>query len=191
MQQLFSVFTNKEKHFINTEVLSAHTEWMNAKRLGTDGVSDNKWNYHSRTIAEEAEYDHPMMCLRIVQRNNDEEGIPCSDLWSFFEPIFHRVRKQMNLPFSHVLRCSINLTFHSPDMHGAIHKDHYSVGHYNMIFLLSPISQGGTFLFDDNHNMLEESSATAWSATSFGGLWHAQGFCAPNETRAAMVVTWE
>ena len=191
LKQKFNVFTKEEKLFVTVDVLSSHREWMNAKRLGTDGESVNKWNYHSRTIAEEnVPYDHPMMCLRLVQRNNDLEGIPCSPLWDFFEPVFHRVRNSMELPFSHVLRSSINLTFHSTDIHGAVHKDHYSMGHYNMIFLLSPISQGGTFIFDENRTMLEESSAAVWSATAFGGLWHAQGFCAPNETRAAMVVTW-
>lgn len=191
IKQEFNVFTNEEKMFVLIDVLSSQTEWMNAKRLGTDGESDKKWNYYSRTIADKrTQYDHAMMCLRLVNRNKDLEGIPCSPLWDFFEPIFHRVRERMELPFSHILRSSINLTFHSTDLHGAIHKDHYSVGHYNMIFLLSPISQGGTFIFDENHEMLEESSATVWSATAFGGLWHAQGFCAPNETRAALVVTW-
>jgi len=192
IKQEFEVFTNKEKKFVIENVLSSHTEYMNARHLGTDGASKNKWNYHDRTIVEPGiEYDHPMMCLRLVQRNNDEEGIPCSDLWSFFEPIFHRIRNSMNLPFSHVLRASINLTFHSPKLHGAIHRDHYSKSHHNMILCLTPISQGGTFIFDDEHNILEESSATAWSATTFGGLWHAQGFCAPDETRAVAVITWE
>ncbi len=182
MLQEFDVFTKQEKLFIVTELLTSHTEWMHARRLGTDGVSLNKWTYDS---------SETMMCLRLVQRNNDLEGIQCSPVWDFFEPIFHRVRKQMGLPFSHILRASINLTFHSPDLHGTVHKDHYSVTHNNMIFLLSPISQGGTFIFDEDQNMLEESSATVWSATAFGGLWHAAGFCAPRETRAAMVVTWE
>ena len=182
MQQKFQVFTDDEKKFILENVLSSHTEYMNARHLGTDGASKNKWNH--------TEYDHPMMCLRLVQRNSDKEGVPCSDLWDFFEPIFHRTRKSMNLPFSHVLRASINLTFYSPDIYGNIHKDHYTVDHYNMIMHLSPISQGGTFIFDEDHNILEESSATVWSATSFGGLWHAQGFCAPDETRAVVVITW-
>ena len=93
IKQEFNVFTNEEKMFVITDVLSSQTEWMNAKRLGTDGESENKWNYYSRTIADEfTQYDHAMMCLRLVQRNNDLEGIPCSSLWNFFEPIFHRVR---------------------------------------------------------------------------------------------------
>ena len=192
LKQQFEVFTAKEKKFILENVLSSHAEYMNARHLGTDGASKNKWNYYDRTISEpDVEYDHPMMCLRLVQRNDDDEGVPCSNLWNFFEPIFHRIRQSMNLPFSHVLRASINLTFHSPKLHGAIHRDHYSKSHHNMILHLSPISQGGTFIFDDKHNMLEESSATIWSATSFGGLWHAQGFCAPDETRAIAVITWE
>ena len=191
MLQEFNVFTNAEKHFITEEVLSANTEFMNAKLNNTDGESAKKWNYHSRTIADEASpYDHPMMCLRLVQRNDDQEGYPVSPLWNYIEPIFHRVRTKMDLPFCSILRSSINLTFHSPDMHGVIHRDHYGTDHFNMILHLSPISQGGTFICDENKNLLEESSATIWSATAFGGLWHAQGFCAPNETRAVCVVTW-
>ena len=191
MIQEFNVFTRAEQHFVTEEVLSANTEFMNAKLNNSDGVSTKKWNYHSRTIADEASpFDHPMMCLRLVQRNNDEEGYPVSPLWDFFEPIFHRARTKMNLPYEHTLRSSINLTWYSPDMHGVVHKDHYSIPHYNMVLILSPISQGGTFICDEDKNIVDESSPNIWSATAFTGLWHAQGFCAPNETRAVMVVTW-
>ena len=190
MQQLFNVFTPSEIKYIEENILTSHTEWMNARHLGTDGSSERKWTLYNQQ-EEGVEYDFPMMCLRLVQRNNDKEGTPVSPEWTFFEPIFHRVRENMNLPFTHVKRASVNLTFHSPDLHGDIHLDHYSRMHHNMIFQLSKISKGGTFIFDDDYNMLIESDVAQWSATSFGGLWHAQGFCAPNEIRAVLVITWE
>ena len=191
-QQEFDVFTDDEKWWITDHLLSSSTEWLNAKVNGSDGKSDKVWNFHQRTIMEKDEpYDHPMMCLRLVDRNDDKEGKVVDGQWTLlFEKVFHRVREKMGLPFSHVLRSSINLTWYSPDFHGAIHKDHYSVDHYNMVLILSPISQGGTFICDDEKNIIDESSPNIWSATTFGGLWHAQGFCAPNETRAVCVVTW-
>ena len=42
MLQEFNVFTRAEKHFITEEVLSANTEFMNAKLNNTDGESAKK-----------------------------------------------------------------------------------------------------------------------------------------------------
>jgi len=183
IQQHFQVFTKEEQDFINNNLLSAKTEWRNA------AIQPNYiWRHYKSTLIDKD--DAPMMAHRVVQRNDDLEGVPVSPFWDFLEPIFHRVRKNMGLPFDHVLRSSINLTWNHPAMHSVPHKDHYKVDHYNMVMHLTPISQGGTFIFGEDEMILEESSPTVWSATSFGGLWHAQGFCAPGETRVVAVITW-
>jgi hypothetical protein len=189
IQQEFQVFTSKEQEFINHSVLTSRTEWLNAKV--DPYTSDKPWRFYDRTILEPEVDDHPMFVLRLVQRNDDKKGTVVSPYWETFETIFHRVRKKMGLPFSHVLRSSINMTWHQLPMHGVPHKDHYTIDHYNMILHLTPISQGGTFIFDENKTILTESSPSVWSATAFEGLWHAQGFCAPGETRAICVITWQ
>lgn len=191
-QQLFQVFTDKEKHIINHSILSSGTEWLNAKANPYNYQSEVVWRFYDRTIAEPEVDDHPMFALRLVQRkDNDAPGFVVSPHWFLFEKVFHRVREDMQLPFKNILRSSINLTWHQLPLHGVPHKDHYTKDHYNMILHLTPISQGGTFIFDEEKNIVDESSAAVWSATVFEGLWHAQGFCAPGETRAICVITWE
>ena len=187
--QEFQVFTAEEQGYVEQNILSSRTEWLNAK-VDPYAKSNRMWRYYDRTITEPEVDDHPMFALRLVQRNNDKEGIIVSREWTFFEDIFHRVRESMGLPFNKVLRSSINMTWNQLPLHGVPHKDHYTVDHYNMILHLTEISQGGTFIFDDDKNIIDESSPSCWSATVFGGLWHAQGFCGPGETRAVCVITW-
>ncbi len=74
MQQLFNVFTSSEQKYIEENILTSHTEWMNARHLGTDGSSERKWTLYNQE-EEGVEYDFPMMCLRLVQRDNDKEGL--------------------------------------------------------------------------------------------------------------------
>ena len=155
-QQEFQVFTDQEKEKINHSILSSGTEWLNAKADPYNYKSDTVWRFYDRTIQEPEVDDHPMFALRLVQRkNNDKPGFIASKHWYLFEPIFHRVREKMGLPFNHVLRSSINLTWHQLPMHGVPHKDHYSCDHYNMILHLTPISEGGTYIFDDDKNIID------------------------------------
>ena len=134
LQQEFDVFTDHEKWWITDYVLSSNTEFMdatvNGTTLGSSGKSDKKWNFHQRTVTEQdVPEDHPMMCLRLVDRQlHDDKGKVVSNQWGeCFEKVFHRVREKMGLPFSHILRSSINLTWHSTAFHGPIHKDHYYI----------------------------------------------------------------
>ena len=183
-QQEFQGFTEEEQSNIHNDVLHAGVEWQN--------VMLNPYNYKTSDLAWNYELDTPMFAMRLVQRMpEDKAGFVCSPHWSVFEKVFHRARERMNLPFTNILRSSINCTWHQPVDHAEIHKDHYHKPHYNMILQLTPTSRGGTFLFDEEKNLLGESDVALWSATAFGGLWHAQGFCAPGETRIVCVITWE
>ncbi len=192
IQQEFQVFTPEEQDEVLNKVLCSETEWQNAKVNPYNYKdSDLAWRYESQTYTAKVN-EHPMFALRLVQRLPDNApGFVASPHWLLFEKVFHRVREKMGLPFTHVLRSSINCTWHHPAMHGVIHKDHYEKPHYNMILQLSHTSEGGTFIFDDEKNMLGESDVAIWSATAFEGLWHAQGYCAPGETRTICVITWE
>ena len=191
-KQEFQVFTPEEQDEVIHKVLCSETEWQNAKVNPYNyRDSDLSWRYHAQTCSMLVD-DHPMFALRLVQRLPDDvPGFIASPHWLLFEKVFHRVREKMGYPFKHVLRSSINCTWHHPAMHGVIHKDHYSKPHYNMILQLSPITEGGTFIFDDNKEFIAESDVAIWSATAFEGLWHAQGYCAPGETRIICVITWE
>ena len=191
-QQEFQVFTPQEQDKIINEVLCAQTEWQNAK-INPYHYKDTdlSWRYHTATCSERVG-DHPMFALRLVQRlPDDKPGFVCSPHWLLFEKVFHRAREKMGFPFSQVLRASINCTWHHPAPYGVVHKDHYSKPHYNMILQLTPTTAGGTFIFDDNKELVGESDVAQWSATAFEGLWHAGGFPAPGETRIICVITWE
>ena len=195
IQQEFQVFTKEEQEFIRCSVLSAGIDWTNGQKYPYH-EPEKVWNFEMMThLTTRRSYGAalPMFVHRLVERSESkgEPGVVVSKTWEFFEPIFHRIREKMELPFQHILRSSLNATWSQEPLHGDPHLDHYGLRHYNMILHLTPISQGGTFIFDDNHNILEESSPAVWSATAFEGLWHAQGFCAPGETRIICVITWQ
>jgi hypothetical protein len=118
----------------------------------------------------------------------DTQGQPVagtvnSEVYPLFEGIFHRL-------FGHrvMLRCSLNRTFHTGRAWGTPHVDH-EFDHHNAIVYLSH-AQGGTALFDHTGCITDQSTPAYNRMVQFDGVTHAQGSCAPGETRTVLVYTY-
>lgn len=110
-------------------------------------------------------------------------GTVNSEVYPLFEEIFHRL-------FGHrvLLRCSLNRTFHTGRAWGTPHVDH-EFPHHNAIIYLSHAS-GGTVLFDSAGAVTDHSTPVYNRMVQFDGVTHAQGSCAPGETRTVLVYTY-
>jgi hypothetical protein len=150
------------------------------------------WYLMHKTLPNEDDLnDHPYLSHILMHRTQDNQpGEKGSMLYDTLMPVFQSVTDQLNMNVKHVMRANINLTWHHPQMHGAPHRDH-QCDHYNMIIYLNKFTQGATYIFDDNNQILDCAPSLYRGATVFGGGKHAQGFCAPNELRLIAVFTFQ
>jgi hypothetical protein len=150
------------------------------------------WYLMNKTLPDQDDpNDHPYLSHVLMHRNGDNtEGTINSMLIQEFLPIFASVTEQLGMDVKHIMRANINLTWHNPWQHGAPHRDH-ECDHHNMIIYLNEFTQGGTYIFDDNNQILDCAPAIPYGATVFGGGKHAQGFCAPGELRLIAVFTFQ
>jgi hypothetical protein len=180
-------FTESEQNYVKRVVLGPDVDWTLRPRTIKfyDDIDV------SRGVPDR---DHPFMSHQLVSRSDTDgkEGTQSSGLWDWFKPIFHRTREEMGIGYSSVLRANLNLSWHFPWDYGVPHYDHdHDVPHWNMLFYLSRISTGGTYLFEEFGKPVEEQPPfDQYSALAFDGGLHCQGFCAPGETRAIAIVTW-
>lgn len=146
---------------------------------------------HKTLPSENRANDHPYLSHVLMHRTQDgEPGEIGSMLYDTLLPVFQSTVEQLSLNVKHVMRANLNLTWHSPQTHGAPHRDH-ECDHYNMIIYLNKFSQGGTYLFDDEDHILDCVPSMYRGASVFGGGKHAQGFCAPDELRLIAVYTFQ
>jgi hypothetical protein len=149
------------------------------------------WYHQERAISVDKKYSttqYPFVCHNLMIRSHSkgkEPGIIYSNYFNFFHEIFKR-----NCPtHNFLLRMSLNLTFFHPEKHGDIHVDH-DFEHNNMIIYLNSFSNGKTYLFDNNNEIVDEILPALNSGCIFPGNLHAQGFCNPGESRLILIATY-
>jgi hypothetical protein len=136
-------------------------------------------------------FAHTLMKPKIDSdgKNINEEGVVNSPYYYAAIKIFRRFCEENNIPYSKILRAALNVSHHSTYKYGAIHVDH-KFPHYNFLMYLNDFTDGNTYIFDDNLDLLEEVIPEKNKVVVFDGKKHAQGFCAPNEKRIVLVVTF-
>jgi len=129
----------------------------------------------------------------LMRRNTEDSpnaGVVISD---FYEPaisIFKDFCLGMGIEYKTIFRAALNSSsYHTSEM-AEIHVDH-KFEHKNFIFYINDVSKGSTFIYSEDLTKLEDvivpkkNKAVIWD-----GRPHAQGWCAPDERRLVLVVTF-
>ena len=106
------------------------------------------------------------------------------------EDLFLRICGDYGVLVRTVYRIGVNLTFADPSPHGDIHIDHM-FPHKNFILYLNKFDKGNTLLFDKDCNLQQTIYAAEDKFAIFDGDFHAQEFCAPQQSRGVLVVTFD
>jgi hypothetical protein len=157
------------------------------KFLGSVESSSFPW-YYQPTVTKHGFHGHTLM-----NRNEDklpETGIILS---SYYEPlisIFKDFCLSKGIQYKTIFRASINSTsYHDSEM-TEIHTDH-TFEHKNFIFYINDVSRGSTFIYNQDGTTLEDVIVPEKNK---GVIWdgrpHAHGWCAVNERRLVLVVTF-
>jgi len=145
------------------------------------------WYYSPTTSLKYKMFSHILM-----RRDPDglpKEGIINSDAFEFFKNIFLDVCNKNNVDVNVIYRGCINWTWHYPEKHGEIHKDHI-FPHNQFIWYLNDFTDAPTYIFDDNENIVKITSVGKNKAAFFSSENHAQGFCKEGEFRKILVFTF-
>lgn len=106
------------------------------------------------------------------------------------EQLFLRICGDNNITVRKIMRAAFNRTFHEPDDHSDIHKDH-RFPHKVFILYIQSLDGGDTLLFDDDGNLTETIRAQDGKFVVFDGDNHAMRFCRPHGTRLVLVITFD
>lgn len=108
------------------------------------------------------------------------------------EALFRRICADNNITLRTIYRLSLNRTFADPSKHGDPHKDHPNFPHTIMLIYLNEFDDGLTFLFDQECKTIVDTIVPKLDHfVVFDGDWHAQGFCRPQQSRVALVATFD
>lgn len=120
----------------------------------------------------------------------DSEGFPNSDHLHEFENIFKTFCYRKKITYNRILRSAINFTTHQPDDTEAyIHCDH-DFPHKQFLMYLNNFDGGSTFFYDNNEKVIYKSTPMKYNVIMSDGELHSQGYCAPQQYRVALVVTY-
>ena len=127
--------------------------------------------------------------LRLTQPD-DNEGIPNSQYRQEFESIFNRYCSENNIKVDRILRSAINFTTHEPDDTVTyIHTDH-NFPHHAFLMYLNDFDDGPTYFYDDDGKVIYKSLPKKYNAILSDGEKHSQGYCATQQTRIVLVITY-
>jgi hypothetical protein len=130
---------------------------------------------------------HLLMKRNIENSNNI--GIINSSYFKGFKDIFLKICKDNEIDVNVIYRASINRTYHFAEKYGHIHKDH-TFPHKQFIWYLNDFTDAPTYIFDEEKNIIKTTSVGKNKISIFDNQNHAQGFCAPGETRIAVIFTF-
>jgi len=176
------VLTDAERIFVQNNILSENPPTF-------------PWFYIGSTVDyHDPEHDHEYFIHTLVHRieNSSDESIESrinSRFFSFFNKIFFRVCEKADIYPKKIFRAAVNLTLHQPVDHGGIHLDHF-FEHKNFLLYLNDFTGGSTYVYNENHEVIEEIQAKKNRAVIFDGKYHAASFCAPKEKRVVAVFTF-
>jgi hypothetical protein len=139
--------------------------------------------------------NYKMFCHELMNRpdienkNNNIKGRINSYIYQPMEDIFLKLCNKNNIEVNTIFRAAINNTTHYTKKYGDIHDDHY-FPHKQFIWYLNDFTDAPTYLFDDEDNLVKTTNVGKNKIVIFDNQRHAQGFCAPNENRIAVVFTF-
>ena len=94
-------------------------------------------------------------------RYEEEEpvaGVINSSICEEFEDIFLQICADNGVEVNTIFRSNLNLTTHIPKKYGWVHTDH-EFEHRNFILYLNDFTNGPTYVFDDDGDLIKEVSA--------------------------------
>jgi hypothetical protein len=131
-----------------------------------------------------------------------EEMQVVSPMWEKFSRIFYKYIFENNIKLDKICRAAVNLTDHYQGAdRGDAHIDH-NFPHKSFLYYINQFDGGNTYLFNEQYDgeniyrydglsVYKEIESKKNKVVCFDGLhYHAQGFCAPNQWRCAMIVTF-
>ena len=144
--------------------------------------------YYQPTVTKYSFHGHTLM-----NRNGDqlpETGIISSPYYEPMISIFKDFCLSKDIQYKTIFRAAINSTsYHDLEM-AEIHIDH-RFEHKNFIFYINQVSQGSTFIYNQDETTLEDVIAPEKNK---GVIWdgrpHAQGWCGLDERRLVLIVTF-
>jgi hypothetical protein len=132
----------------------------------------------------------PYMGHILMNRDGQKEGVPHSDLYPFARRLVTNLLERNGVKLRTIYRMAVNLTFSDPSLHGDPHKDH-DFPHNNLLIYLNDFDEGYTFIFDDKNTIIDKVTGKKDTFVIFDGCRHAQGFCKPQQTRIALICTFD
>lgn len=130
-----------------------------------------------------------MAHILMTPSHEEERGKENSHHTWAAEEIFDRICGENFIRADTIYRMAFNISFHEPTRHGDIHVDHH-YPHYVMVIYLNDFEEGKTFLFDKKYKEIDSYQPKKNKFIVFEGCNHAQGYCAPNQSRLVLVVTF-
>ena len=118
------------------------------------------------------------------------EGIINSPYYDICLEIFNKFCEQHKITVNKIFRAALNSTFYNTNRQSRIHTDH-KFEHKNFILYINEFKNGQTCIFDKNNNLLKKVEPGLYKAVVFSGEPHAHNYCAPNERRVILVITFD
>jgi len=144
--------------------------------------------YYQPTVTKHSFHGHSLMI-----RNGDlspDTGIITSQYYEPAISIFKDFCLGTNTKYKTIFRAAINSTSYHESEIAEIHVDH-KFEHKNFIFYINDVSKGSTFIYNQDETTLEDVIVPEKNK---GVIWdgrpHAQGWCAPDERRLVLIVTF-
>lgn len=156
-----------------------------------DDVFSNEFPWFF-SYAKQSTNEFGIFCHVLMNRNNEvanAPGVVNSYKYEDFKNIFLKVCKANGIEVNVILRAAINRTFHIAEKFGHIHQDH-KFPHKQFIWYLNDFTDAPTYIFDENMCLVKTTCVGKNKAVIFDNQFHAQGVCAPGETRIAVVFTF-
>ena len=148
------------------------------------------WFYEKEKNHDESTF---WLFVHALMHRNEEfkpvEGTINSPYYDICIDIFKNFCAEHNIEVDTVFRAALNSTLHSPYSRTRIHTDH-KFEHNNFILYINEFTQGQTYIFDNDHNLVKQIEPALHKAVIFSGEPHAHNFCSPNERRIILVITF-
>ena len=129
----------------------------------------------------------------LMRRNGDltpDAGIIVSQYYEPAISIFKDFCLGTDIEYKTIFRASINSTSYNSSEMAEVHVDH-KFEHKNFIFYINDVSKGSTFIYNQDQTVIED---VITPEKNKGVIWdgrpHAQGWCAPDERRLVLIVTF-
>jgi hypothetical protein len=117
------------------------------------------------------------------------EGIVNSPFYDICLEIFENFCNAHKIQVNTIFRAALNSTFYNTNGQSRIHTDH-NFEHKNFILYINEFRNGQTCIFDEQGTLQKKVEPRLYKAVAFSGDPHAHNYCAPNERRVILVITF-